>query len=401
MHRFTRLLTIFPILGLAACASSPPGTRPADHAAATPAGLRGTLIPIGGGLSDDNSRVYQRFIALAAPRGSPAGPPRIVIVTAASGDEVSAALGKIESLRAYAPDAVIDSIGRTTPADVALPLIERASALFFTGGDQKRIIDKYRPAGADTPEAVAMRALLDRGGVIAGTSAGDAMMSNPMFLTGRSAEALGIRSTRSSRGEDDDPDESRSLPPLGPRIGPGMNFLPWAITDSHFFERHRFGRLVAACEASGKRLGLGISEDAAVEIDLATGTLTGLSDAPSLLVDVGSISRAGPAPDRLTRRGVRTRLIERTTRIVLPDLLNTPPPSFDALPQPPAPAVELTADDPRRRRELAAVFFTRAQAPGQSPLLLMLDGYSQLAWPDGSGGAIVELAPLAQPAPAD
>jgi len=362
---------------LSGCSLSPPrdsGT-----------GLSGHLILIGGGLDDDNKPVYERFIALASQGQSP---PQILIATAASGDEHSAARGKTESIRAYCPTAEIDVIRRETPADQTIALIDRASAMFFTGGDQKRITDRYRPGGIDTAEAVAMRRLLSRGGLIAGTSAGDAMMSDPMFLTGRSAEALGIRSTRTSKADDDDPDDKAKQPVFGPRIGPGMGFLPWAIADSHFFERHRFGRLVAACEASGRRLGLGIAEDAAVEIDLATGEATGLSAADSLLIDVAAMRRDG-----LARRGIYALIISQGTRIsftsgVLASSLPTQPAC------PATPPREISTSEPGSdRRSASWRFFTRAQAPGAAPQLLKLDGYDQCAWPTGGGWSNVDITP--------
>lgn len=376
----TTLITVFWGLLAAGCHSGP-------SAALAATGHSGHLIAIGGGLDDDNKPVYERFIDLAR-RASPGGqPPRIVIATAASGDEDASATGKIESIRAYASDARIDVIRRGTPTPDTIALVDQASAMFFTGGDQKRITDRYRPNGIDTPEAEAMRRLLDRGGVIAGTSAGDAMMSDPMFLTGRSAEALGIRSTRSAPAADDDADDKRPERPLGPQIGPGMGFLPWAITDSHFFERNRFGRLVAALETSGKRLGLGVGEDAAVEIDLATGEAIGLSVADSLLVDVGSLTRDG-----LTRRNVRARVIRQGMRLSLaspPQLKHSGPTA-----QPPTPAEETVVVEPGQNRQLASWrFFLQAQDPARSRQILRLDGYDLLAWPDGHGGSIVEIAP--------
>ncbi|MFN7020891.1 MAG: cyanophycinase, partial [Phycisphaerales bacterium] len=226
-----------------------------------PTGLNGYLLIIGGGLDDDNKPVYERMIELARASAGRHGreSPLIVIATAASGNQDSAAKGKVQSIGAYCPACRVETIMRETPTDRTVELVDAADAMFFTGGDQKRITTRYLANDQDTPESLAMRRLLERGGVIAGTSAGDAMMSDPMFLTGRSAEALGIRSTRTQRGEDDDADDRRPERerPLGPQIGKGMNFIPWVITDSHFFERHRFGRLVAALEVSGKRLGLG------------------------------------------------------------------------------------------------------------------------------------------------
>jgi len=372
---------------LAICGCSVAGRAGESSSPAT--GLRGHLLIIGGGLDDDNKPVYERFIVLAsAPHLASDGVPRIVIASAASGDQDAASKSKVESLRAYSPLARIDVIRRETPPDEAVVLIDQATAMFFTGGDQKRITTSYRPDGIDRTEASAMRRLLARGGVIAGTSAGDAMMSDPMFLTGRSAEALGIRSTRTTKSDDDDADDKRAQPPLGPQIGGGMGFLPWAITDSHFFERNRFGRLVAALEASGKRLGIGVGEDACAEVNLATGEIVGISVADSLLVDVASLTREG-----LIRRGVRATVIRQGLRRSLIDPALHPQ---QALAASPSTTEEVPIVEPGQNRQLASWrFFMRAQSPGTPAQLLKLDGYEQRAWPDEHGSSIVELRPTA------
>ncbi|MDP1661594.1 MAG: cyanophycinase [Phycisphaerales bacterium] len=361
-----------------ACASNQPA----------PTGLRGTLLLIGGGLDDDNKPVYNRLIELASANG----PARIVIATAASADQAVNAMGKTESIHAYAPRIPIDVITRETPQAETVALIDAATAMFFTGGDQKRIVDRYRPNGVDTPEAAAMRRLLDRGGVIAGTSAGDAMMSDPMFHTGRSTEALGIRSTVTGNTDDDDP-ATKNTPtrPLGPQIGRGMGILPWAITDSHFFERNRVGRLVAAQEVAGKRLGIGVGEDACVEVDLSTGMLTGISVADSLLVDTGSLQRDG-----LMRRNVAAKVIRQGTRVSLTDLLASAPPPIVAAPT--GPLTTISVIEPGQNRQLASWrFFRRAGESGTGVSYLPLDDWALTGWPNGLGWAIFEAGPLTGP----
>lgn len=350
--------------------------------------LHGSLLIIGGGLDDDNKPVYNRFIELASAKGE----PHIVIATAASGDQPANYKGKTESIHAYAPSAKISVITRETPQAETVALIDSATAMFFTGGDQKRITDRYRPNGVDTPEAAAMRRLLDRGGVIAGTSAGDAMMSDPMFYTGRSTEALGITSTAKGNTDDDDPlTKNTPARPLGPQIGRGMGFLPWAFTDSHFFERNRVGRLVAAMEVSGMRLGIGVGEDACVEVDLATGTATGISVADALLVDNGTLKREG-----LTRSGVSARVIKQGTRISLTDTLASAPKPPAAMPS--GPVTEIPVVEPGQNRQLASWrFFCRASEKGTGVSYLPLDGWQLVGWPDGRGGACFEAGPLAKP----
>lgn len=370
-------LLLFAAL-IGACASEPRNAIP-----------HGSLLLIGGGLDDDNKPVYERFITLSR-RATSDGVPHIIIATAASGDEPENVRGKTESIRAYCPQAKISTIGRSTPADEAVRLIDAASAMFFTGGDQKRITAKYLPDDAQhAPEWDAMRRLLQRGGVIAGTSAGDAMMGQTMFFTGRSAEALGIRSTRTQQGADDDADEKRDDIPLGPQIGRGMGFLSLAMTDSHFFERHRFGRLVAALEDSGIRLGIGVGEDAAVEINLETGELRGVSVADSLLVDIGAMKRDG-----LARRGIRAKIITAHTRVSLPLLLRmTPEPQR---PNSTDPVESIPTVEPGQNRQLSSWrYFKRAERELGKRFELTLDGYRQISVASGDF-SVTDIEPLAK-----
>jgi cyanophycinase len=349
-------------------------------------GSRGTLIPVGGGLEDDNEIVYARFIELARRATPPGGETHVLIGTAASFDEPGAAKSKRDSLARHAPDLKISVISRPTARDETVALIDSASAIFFTGGDQKRITTRYRPDSEEsTPERDAMLRLLARGGVIAGTSAGDAMMGEVMFFTGRSAEALGVATTRTKEGPDDDADDKADPKPRGPQIGRGMGFVSTAMTDSHFLERHRFGRLVAALEASHQRFGIGVSENAAVEIDLATSEMVGLSEAESLLVDVRELKREG-----LTRKGIRAKVIARGMRFNLRTGLVPP------VQVPSQQEFVLIKDDDSGT--VARQFFLAAS---EKPMQLDLDGYAQKAWKIDQGwlAVDVEVPSPAPPAP--
>lgn len=356
------------------------------------AGGAGRLILVGGGLEGSNADVFGRLVG---PAGTPAA---VLIATAASGDEAGAVESMTARLRRYAPDVTIGSIGRTTPTEAAVAAIDRATVVFFTGGDQKRITDLYRPNGVDRPEAAALRRLLARNGTIAGTSAGDAMMSDPMFLTGGSAAALGIARPRNAKPDADGNDPA---PTLGPQIGPGMGLLPkgWAIADSHFAERNRVGRLVAALEASGVRYGLGVSENAAVEVDLATGVAVGLTEATTIVVDAGragGVKRGGPSG--LDRTNVAMAVLRRGDRLdLLPDV-DRPP-----APVPPAPAyvrtltVPAAAPDQKRVSGFQVLMNAMPRAftylaPASGADAVVLDGYRLIAWP---------LTPPGAPGPGD
>lgn len=336
---------------LAACAGVKPDVRPA----------RGALLLIGGGLDNDNAPVYRRFLELA----SVAGEPRIVIATAATGPQDEEATDKAESLRTWAPGVAIEVVRRETSTGDAVAAIDRATAMFFTGGDQARVTARYRPEGGTTPELEAMRRLLARGGVIAGASAGCAMMGPQMLLGGRSAQALGVP------GEDGE---------SGPRLGAGMGFLPDLLTDSHFFERDRLGRLVAGAVAAGLRAGLGVGEDAAVEVDLATGMATGVSVSESLLVDATHLRRDG---DRWL--GLRARVLAQGDCVDLRAGLGAaPPPALDETAARDVPVVE-----PGQNRQLALWRLFRQAAATPGALRLRLAGHQVVAARDGAVVAFV------------
>jgi cyanophycinase len=357
----SRVVPAWAIVIAALLALPAPGCRSAAPAAA---GASGTLLLIGGGLDDDNRPVFGRFLALAAANG----PPRIVIATAASGDQDDMARGKVAALRTWDPEVPCDVVRRETPTAATVAAIDAATAMFFTGGDQARVTDRYRPGDADTPEWLAMRRLLQRGGVIAGSSAGLAMMGDVMFLSGRSAPALGVPAA-ASEGE----------APAGPQFGPGMRFLPWLLTDSHFFERDRLGRLVAGLEAARIRLGLGVGEDACVEVDLGAGTITGIGVPDSLLVDAAHLRRDG-----LSRRGLVAVLVRQGDRISLRDRLDRPP---EPPPPPPPmqPVLEEIAEEGQNRQLASWRVFARASLADSGLWHLPLDGWRIAVWPAGGG----------------
>ncbi len=339
-----------------------------------PPGSAGTLLIVGGGLDNDTRPVWERFVALAQAHG----PANIQIVSAATGDEEVEITDKTEALRVWAPGVAVGAIRRATPTAETVAAIDAATALLFTGGDQKRITARYRPGDQESPESNAMRRLLARGGVIAGCSAGDAMMGSVMLLSGGSATALGIAPKVAGNAED---------VKLGPRLGAGMAFLPWAMTDSHFFERDRVGRLVAALEECKQRLGLAVGEDGCVEVDLATGVATGIAVSESLLVDIGRMQRDG-----LVRTNVTARILAQGDRISLVERLESPPPP---VPAGLAGAVrDVPVVEPGQNRQLASWrLFRTVGGPGGGAERLLLDGWQITAWPAGSGEVVFEVGP--------
>lgn len=123
--------------------------------------------------------------------------------------------------------------------------LEGCGGFWFTGGDQSRIVDVLRPDGGTSPAFEAILAVHRRGGVVAGTSAGCAMASDPMIGGGTSAEAL--------RGE--------------VQLRGGLGFLRGVLVDQHHFANGRFGRLLVALGRDGAGgVGLGVDEDTAIAV---------------------------------------------------------------------------------------------------------------------------------------
>ena len=94
---------------------------------------------------------------------------------------------------------------------------------------------------------------------MSGSSAGAAIMSDPMITSGSSVEALVYPPAPQ-------PHDTRLS------VGRGLGFFPLGLVDQHFLQRGRLGRLVAAMMATGWPHGFGIDENTAMVI--ADGRLT-------------------------------------------------------------------------------------------------------------------------------
>jgi cyanophycinase len=179
--------------------------------------------------------------------------------------------------------------------------------VFFTGGDQARIVDTLRPGGEESPLLVAIRELQQRGGVVAGTSAGAAIMSRTMFRDPASVITLMKGPLRP--GQD---------------IDAGLGFAHSDLfVDQHFLARGRIGRMLALMHARGMTLGLGVEEDGAAVLQGDRIEVLGIGGALLVdLTDAASDPKLGAfnvANARLTLLGNGDRYDLRT-RTLLPSL---------------------------------------------------------------------------------
>lgn len=120
--------------------------------------------------------------------------------------------------------------------------VKDATGIYFTGGDQNRIMDVLK----DQELLKMLRDKYAAGTSFAGTSAGAAVMSDPM-MTGE-ADLKILDGTK-----------------VGVRTGLGL--IPNVIFDQHFLVRQRHSRLFGLIMVNPAMLGIGIDEDTSVLIE--------------------------------------------------------------------------------------------------------------------------------------
>ena len=230
----------------------------------------GRLLAIGGAAGPS---LLGRFVALA-------GRSIVVIATAATDPAASEAqyteaftrlgAGSVRGLR-------LTSRAEANDQAVASSLCE-ATGIFFTGGDQLRITSILGGTRIDSM----LQELVAAGRVVlAGTSAGAAMMSGTMIVGGEGHAVA---------------------------TGPGLEFLPGVLIDMHFAERGRLNRLLAAVARYPHELGLGIDEDTAI---LAAGDRFEVLGSGSVtVVDAGAATDIRvPADGPVAIAGVRVHVL--------------------------------------------------------------------------------------------
>ncbi len=225
-------------------------------AAAAPADPKGSLVIIGGGLRVNNAEVWEKIVALAGGKGA-----RIAVLPTAAQTPAKEAQLTVDALNRYGARAFVVPVApmlagadvRKAADDPALAdAIRKAGGAFFTGGDQARITSSLRRAdGSNTAVLDALWALYRRGGVIAGTSAGAAIMSSTMF-NDPPLDVMPVLKNGVVDGKD---------------VAPGLGFIGDDVfVDQHLLARGRFGRMLPAMVAKGYTLGLGIDENTAAVV---------------------------------------------------------------------------------------------------------------------------------------
>lgn len=198
---------------------------------------KGTLVIVGGNMRD--SAIVKRFIDLA---GGPDA-PIVIIPTAGEADddydEYCPCLRQWRENGAKHLTVLHTRDRKVADSEAFVKPITQARGVFFAGGRQWRLADSY----LDTRTHKELTALLDRGGVVGGSSAGASILTSFMV-----------------RG-----DTKSNEKMIGDHTV-GLGFLKNAAVDQHLLRRNRQFDMLEVIDKYPQLLGIGIDEDTAVVV---------------------------------------------------------------------------------------------------------------------------------------
>jgi cyanophycinase len=207
---------------------------PAEDAASEridSSGISGSLVICGGGALPD--AILDRFVELAGGENA-----HLVVIPTASGradTETDESFCGSWHDRGLTEVRVLHTRSRqeANEPDFVAPF-KTATAVWISGGAQSRLAEAYVGTAVERE----IDALLERGGVIGGSSAGAAIQSRLMIARGNPV----------------------------PEIGVGLDLLPGAVIDQHFLKRNRKPRLLKALNDHPGHVGFGIDEGTAMVV---------------------------------------------------------------------------------------------------------------------------------------
>ncbi len=162
---------------------------------------------------------------------------------------VEAGLTNIVGLQIYKDENVSKS---------KLDSIKNAKMIYISGGDQNRFMDIVGGTAAED----AIHNAFSKGSLIAGTSAGAAVMSK-MMITGNELKHPDYSST------------FRNIEAENIEIKTGLGMLSGVIIDQHFVKRSRYNRLISAIIEHPELMGIGIDESTAILVKGNTAEVLG------------------------------------------------------------------------------------------------------------------------------
>lgn len=201
----------------------------------------GSLIIIGGGGS--TPAIWAKFLELAGGKEK----ANILVVTTASGDSAEFSQGTVRSVKKNTgvENVTLLHTGdlEVANSDAFVEKINKATAIFFDGGRQWRAADSY----LNTRAHQAFIDLLNRGGVIAGSSAGATIQGS--FLWRGDTEGAQVLVGDHTQG---------------------LGFLKNSAIDQHLLTRNRQFDLTDFIKQSPELIGIGLEQATAILVQRDT-----------------------------------------------------------------------------------------------------------------------------------
>lgn len=249
----------------------------------------GYLIIVGGSMRDPI--IFKRFIQLA---GGPEA-PIVVIPTAGRGENYDRYWRGLNVFREAGAKnlTVLHTRDRSEAnSEEFVQPITKARGVFFTGGRQWRLADSY----LNTRTHRELWALLDRGGVIAGSSAGATIQGSFLVRGDTKGNTVMIGDHRE-----------------------GLAFLRNVAIDQHLLKRNRHFDMIEVIEKYPELLGIGIDEDTAIvvhgdEFEVIGQGYIAIYDSKRIIPPNGRFYFLAPGD----RYNLKTRVATRSARVMRP-----------------------------------------------------------------------------------
>lgn len=198
---------------------------------------KGSLIIIGGGGA--TPEIWNKFTELAGGKDK----ARIVVITAAAGDSGFYKPDAVELVKKETGIKNVTLLHTSTLTEANsekfIAPIKAATGIYFVGGRQWRIADSY----LNTLTHKAFQEVLERGGVISGTSAGASIQGSFLW-----------------RGD------TKGAHILVGDHTQGLGFLKNSAIDQHLLRRNRQFDLIEFIRQSPEIIGIGLDEATAIVV---------------------------------------------------------------------------------------------------------------------------------------
>jgi cyanophycinase len=241
----TRNRILFCLTLALAGAAGPVSAQPCERPCVGP--RRGAILAAGGGELD--AEIYGRFLTLS---GGPDKAHIVLIPTAGAEDgshDAWTALEALQKLGARHIEVLHTRNRRVADLDAFAAPLKDATGVWISGGRQYRLVDVYLGTRTQTELA----AVLARGGVIGGNSAGASVLASYLLRGGETSNQVVV-------------DHDRAL---------GFGFLKGVALDQHLLARGRENDLIDVLRNHPELLGIGIDEGTALVVTGDVGSVIG------------------------------------------------------------------------------------------------------------------------------